>query len=195
MTPKWPQDYIRWFWDWQYWQSWVIWATYYKQLREQSDYLGMYFGTMSKQTKVNDIQDECHRCLFVRNQDPVGDILNQTSSSNCRLNFPSNSDCTDVQVCSLIVSPWRWQVRRRVRVLSSLDTRWWRVKVGPGNKSSWSGWHFFLFSVQCSFILPAFRNNSNRLHVIDVMCYMCNDFSVLSFSVIIIDFLFIISSE
>ena len=73
---------------------------YYEQLKEQSDY-----GSMSKQTKVNDIQDECHRCLFVRNQDPVGDILNQTSSSNCRLNFPSNSDCTDVQVCTLIVSP------------------------------------------------------------------------------------------
>ena len=60
---------------------------YYEQLKEQSDY-----GSMSKQTKVNDIQDECHRCLYVRNQDPVGDILNQTSSSNCRLNFPSNSD-------------------------------------------------------------------------------------------------------
>ena len=72
--------------------------------------------------------------------------------------------------------------RRSVRVLSSLNTRWWQVKVGLGNKSSWSGWHFFLFSVQCSFILPAIRNNSNRLHVIDVMCYMSNDFSVIIFS-------------
>ena len=102
----------------------------------------------------------CRQCLDDRKREPVRDILNQTSSGNCRLSFPCFMDRHSVStLCWLFPSPDSWQVKVAILTpdsMSQFSSLWQqRVRASPGNKS----WRQICSeaSVQCSYFLPSYE--------------------------------------